>query len=47
VIWLYQILLGAITALILIYRPQGVLPERPYIPKDVRERVKSSIASSS
>jgi branched-chain amino acid transport system permease protein len=47
VIWLYQILLGAITAFILIYRPQGVLPERPYIPKDIRERVKSSIASSS
>ncbi|RDD53584.1 MAG: branched-chain amino acid ABC transporter permease [Candidatus Korarchaeota archaeon NZ13-K] len=39
VIWLYQIVLGILTAIILIYRPQGILPERPYIPKDVRERL--------
>jgi branched-chain amino acid transport system permease protein len=47
VIWLYQILVGAITALVLIYRPQGVLPERPYIPKDIRERIKKSVPESS
>ena len=41
VIWLYQLLLGAITAMILIYRPQGLLPERPHIPRDVRERVRA------
>jgi branched-chain amino acid transport system permease protein len=47
VIWLYQILVGAITALVLIYKPQGVLPERPYIPKDIRERIKKSVQESS
>lgn len=41
VIWLYQILLGLITAIILIYRPQGLLPERPRVPKEVREKFKS------
>ncbi len=42
VIWIYQILLGFITALILIYRPEGILPERPHIPKEVRERFKKA-----
>ncbi|MEM0017165.1 MAG: branched-chain amino acid ABC transporter permease [Candidatus Korarchaeum sp.] len=46
VIWLYQILLGLITAIILIYRPQGLLPERPRIPKDVRERFRRAQATS-
>ena len=43
VIWIYQILLGFLTALILIYRPQGLLPEKPYIPKDIRERIKKKM----
>lgn len=47
VIWIYQLLLGIITALILIYRPQGLLPERPYVPKEVRERFKSVQQKSS
>lgn len=46
VIWLYQILLGLITAIILIYKPQELLPERPHIPEEVRERFKSAQTGS-
>jgi len=47
VIWIYQLLLGLITALILLYRPEGLLPEKPYIPKDIREKIKKSTSSES
>jgi len=43
VVWLDYILLGIITAVILIYRPQGLLPERPHIPKDLRERIRQKL----
>jgi branched-chain amino acid transport system permease protein len=43
VVWLDYILLGIITAIVLIYRPQGLLPERPHIPKELRERIKQKM----
>jgi len=43
VVWLDYILLGIITTVILIYRPQGLLPERPHIPKDLRERIRQKM----
>jgi len=43
VVWLDYILLGIITAVILIYRPQGLLPERSHIPKDLRERIRQKL----
>lgn len=46
VVWLDYILLGIITAIILIYKPQGLLPERPYIPKDIRKRIEEKIKQS-
>ncbi|MGC9149329.1 MAG: branched-chain amino acid ABC transporter permease [Sulfolobales archaeon] len=36
IVWFDYISLGIVMALILIYRPQGILPEKPYIPSRVR-----------
>lgn len=45
VIWVYQLLIGFITMLILLYKPEGLLPEKPYIPKGVKERIGKLISS--
>ncbi len=41
VVWLDQVLLGLLTAIILIYRPQGLLEEKPYVPKELRAKLRS------
>lgn len=37
IVWFDYISLGIIMTLILIYRPQGLLPEKPYISREIRE----------
>jgi len=39
IVWFDYISLGLIMGLILIYRPQGILPEKPYIPKNIRRKI--------
>ncbi|MEM0000705.1 MAG: branched-chain amino acid ABC transporter permease [Desulfurococcaceae archaeon] len=37
VVWFDYISLGIVMALILIYRPQGILPEKPRVPGEIKE----------
>jgi branched-chain amino acid transport system permease protein len=39
-VWLEYILFGVITLLILYYRPEGLIKEKPIITKPIRERMK-------
>lgn len=41
VVWFDYISLGLIMALILIYRPQGILPEKPYVSKETKRIILS------